>query len=275
MTQHAKPTMSPSNGTITQMHNTLMESSKHLTDMHRQSESHQSQGGTGLNSQAQFLKALSFTSYSVQPLDNFTQKTQTVLWVDSMSPERHIDSREALVVPIQAGRISSMMKGKSSTPCATHCYVHSWMLSTQESKPANGKNGHVSKCSNRPISLASKMQIEVARYVALSMALRKRTLQMQLINDHQKHGFDLDEHKPTVHGNVSETNSGALIMATKPRSSPRAKLFDVQHHYFLKHVFKGEISISQIHTEDQCTDPLTKQLNQVRKTSQGDSRMVG
>jgi hypothetical protein len=32
MTQHAKPTMSPSNGTITQMHNTLMESSKHIRE---------------------------------------------------------------------------------------------------------------------------------------------------------------------------------------------------------------------------------------------------
>ena len=59
---------------------------------------------------------------------------------------------------------------------------------------------------------------------------------MELQKEMKCYGFDVKDHRPKVHCEVFEDNSGAFKIATVHKMSPRTKHINVKLHHFCNYV---------------------------------------
>ena len=83
---------------------------------------------------------------------------------------------------------------------------------------------------------------------------------MELLKEMKANGFDVLDHRPTVHCKVFEDNSGALEIASIHKWRPRTKHLATKLHYFHSYITRKEVTILPIPTKDQPADLLTKPL---------------
>ena len=144
---------------------------------------------------------------------------------------------------------------------------------------AKSRTGYILMYAGCPLVWASKIQREVAlstteaEYNALSESLRQVIHTMQLMEEMQRKGWNINTDPPRVHCKVFEDNSGALEMARLPKMRPRTKHLCVRMHHFREHVRTGKVSIHKIPTEHQLADIATKPQPEALYVSQRESIM--
>ena len=133
---------------------------------------------------------------------------------------------------------------------------------------ARSRYGYVVMYRGCPVTWASKMQTEIAlsstesEYIGLSHSLKQVIPLIELVKKLQTLGVELLDGNPKVHCKLFEDNSGAIEMARVPKIRPRTKHINVKYHHFRDYVFRNEISIVYIHTDEQLADILTKPVNE-------------
>ena len=138
---------------------------------------------------------------------------------------------------------------------------------TQNRDTARSRHGYIIKYMGCPVVWKSQLQQEIAlsstesEYTGLSYALREAIPIMELLKEMTNHGFIDKYQHPTVYCKVYEDNSGALEMATVHKYRPRTKHINVKLHHFREYVDRKEIQISQIRTDEQEADYLTKPVS--------------
>jgi len=132
---------------------------------------------------------------------------------------------------------------------------------------SRSRHGYIITYAGCPITWKSQLQTEItlstteSEYTGLSYALREAIPIMNLLKEMKDQGFDVLDHRPKVHCEVFEDNSGALEMARVHKFRPRTKHISTKLHHFRSYVDNKEISIHKIDTSDQLADILTKPLN--------------
>ena len=66
-------------------------------------------------------------------------------------------------------------------------------------------------------------------------------------------------------------NNGAIAQAKEPRSHQRSKHVLRKHHVIRKIIFRNDIKIERVPTEDNVADPLTKALSQQKHDGHAES----
>ena len=133
---------------------------------------------------------------------------------------------------------------------------------------ARSRHGYVIMYAGCPVTWKSQLQTEIAlsstesEYTGLSYALREAIPIIELLKEMKGNGYDIKSTQPKVHCRVFEDNSGALEIAKVHKYRPRTKHLNCRLHHFRDYVNRGEITIHPISTEVQCTDYLTKPLNE-------------
>lgn len=131
---------------------------------------------------------------------------------------------------------------------------------------ARSRTGYIILYAGCPIVWASKMQTLVAlstteaEYIALSSSLREVIGILNLLQELQQRGFNLNLATPTVHCTVFEDNRSCIEIATNHRTRPRTKHLSVRLHHFRSHVLAKTIAIKHISTTNQLADLFTKPL---------------
>jgi hypothetical protein len=117
-----------------------------------------------------------------------------------------------------------------------------------------------------PILWASRLQsvfalsTTEAEYVALSTALRDVIPVMDLLQEMQDHGYNVDG-VPSIKCKVFEDNSGVFEQAKTAKYQPRTRHINAAWHHFRSYVAKGLIQIHSIRTDWQLGDIFTKQVS--------------
>ena len=118
-----------------------------------------------------------------------------------------------------------------------------------------------------PVVWKSQLQQEIAfsstesKYTGLSYALQEAIPIMELLKEMSSYGFIDKYQHPTVYCKVYEDNSGALEMVTVHKYWPRTKHINVKLRHFRDYVDRKEIQFSQIKTDEQEADYLTKPVS--------------
>jgi hypothetical protein len=140
---------------------------------------------------------------------------------------------------------------------------------------ARSRTGYVILYASCPVIWASKLQTEIAlstteaEYLAISTAIREVLPLMELIQEMQKHGCELQATTPNLHCRVFEDNSGAVELATSvknPKMRPRTRHINTKYHHFRDKVQDGTISIHPVSTTEMLADILTKVCNEETHT---------
>ena len=152
------------------------------------------------------------------------------------------------------------------------CYVDadwagSWQhRSCTDPMSAKSRTGYIILYAGCPIVWASKMQTLVAlstteaEYIAMSSSLREVIGIVNLMQELQQRGFNLNLITPRVHCTVFEDNRSCIEIATNHRTRPRTKHLSVRLHHFRSHVIAKTIIIKHVSTTDQIADLFTKPL---------------
>jgi hypothetical protein len=88
---------------------------------------------------------------------------------------------------------------------------------------------------------------------------------MELIQEMQRQGCELQAATPHLHCRVSEFDSGAVELATSgknPKMRPRTWHINTKYHHFCNKVQGGTISIHPVSTTEILADILTKVCNE-------------
>ena len=118
-----------------------------------------------------------------------------------------------------------------------------------------------------PIIWQSKMQTITAlstteaELIALSTGTWEVLPLIDLVREmNTNKTFRLKYERAKMHCRIFEDNSGALEIAKIPEIRPRTKHLNNRFFHFREHVERGDMSVHDIDTNNQCADMLTKPL---------------
>jgi histone deacetylase 1/2 len=145
-----------------------------------------------------------------------------------------------------------------------------WNKLHAESDPVTAKSrtGYVIMFAGCPLTLASKLQTEIAlssteaEYIALSTATRELIPLIEFLKEAKGKEIPVNVQDAAIHCKIFEDNAGAIEMAKVPKMRPRTKHLNIQYHFFRQHVPTGLLSVHAVKTEDQIADIFTKPLNE-------------
>ena len=138
-------------------------------------------------------------------------------------------------------------------------------IAASDHATAQSRHGYVLSYCGSFLLWASQLQSIIAlstteaEYIGMSRALQDTLPVLWMLQEMKELGYTVLATKATVHCQVFQDNSGAIVIANNPKYRPRAKHINQQFHFFRSYVGK-HITVLPIPTEDQIADTFTKPL---------------
>ena len=137
---------------------------------------------------------------------------------------------------------------------------------SQEPICTRSRTGFVVNFANCPLFLVSTLQTDISlstlnsEYVSLSHSVRALLPLKSIIKEESDNlGIDSEKLKFVSSSIIYEDNTGAVVVATIPRMTPKSKRIFFKYHWFRKHIGKTFV-IRKIESENKRAYIFTKGL---------------